>query len=206
MGAVWVLTGPLAAGKSTVAGLLACHGARILDADAVVHRLLAGDAQLQSDLRELLGEEIFAADGVPDRGRIAERVFGDASLRRALEALLHPRVLADLGREAAAWRQSGSGLLVLEVVLWFQQEDPPFAVDGVILVTAPRELLLARAAARGRLDPEELERRLAAQGDWERWRQRADRVLDTDCSREELEARVKRLHVSLLAEEDPASQ
>ena len=100
-------------------------------------------------------------------------------------------------------RARGSGLLVMEVVLWFQLSQRPFAVDGVLLTWAPPERLVERVAARSGLAAHDVARRLAAQGDWERWTAQADRVLNTDCDLAELERRVRVLLPALLAAPAP---
>jgi len=200
MSAVWVLTGPLGSGKSTVADLLAEAGAAHRDADALGHRLLDGDAAVHAGLHRLFGDGVFDDAGRPRRPAIAARVFADPAKRRDLEALLHPPILAALRREADVWRREGAGLLVLEVVLWLQQRQTPFGVDGVMLTWAPEPVLLDRVARRDGLGPEEARARLAAQGDWPALKARADRVLDTDCPREVLRDRVRELYRALVPE------
>lgn len=197
MGAVWVVTGPIGGGKSTVCRLFEQCGAAVLDADALVHRLLARHEEVHAGLRTLFGESVFDAAGKPERRRIGHRVFEDPPLLGKLEALLHPHVLDELSLKAADWRRSGAGLLLMEVVLWFQQETSPFPVDGTLLVWAPRQRLLERVVGRSGLDPEEVARRLDSQGDWDRWTGEADRVLNSDCDLDELERRVRAMLPSL---------
>lgn len=198
-GRVWVVTGPIGSGKSTVCRLFGEGGATVLDADALVHRVLARHEEVHAGLRRLFGEAVFDAEGRPDRRLIAARAFAEPALLTQLEALVHPHVLTELADKAADWQAGGQGLLVIEVVLWFQLAARPFAVDGVLLTWAPRERLIERVATRGGVDAAAFARRLGAQGDWERWTAQADRVLNTDCSLAELERRVRALLPTLLA-------
>ena len=193
MGRVWVVTGPIGSGKSTVCRLFADCGATVMDADAMSHRLLARHEEVHRGLRELFGEAVFDQDGRPDRQLIGRRVFEQPVLLTRLEALLHPHVLAELGGKAEDWRAGGGGLLLMEIVLWYQQESAPFPVDGVLLTWAPRERLVERVVGRSGLDPAEVGRRLDTQGEWDRFSAEADRVLNTDCELDQLAERVRTL-------------
>jgi dephospho-CoA kinase len=186
MGAVWVLCGPLASGKSTVATYFAEAGASVMDADRVVAELLAEDLHVQESLRDAFGPDVFDEFNKPDPAAIAARVFADEPARARLEGILHPSVLERLGEEARQFREKPGGILLLEIVLWMKLDPAPFPVDGVCVTLAPPEKLISRATARDGLVEDAARARLAAQAGWEEWATRADVVIDTDCSREAL--------------------
>ncbi len=71
------ITGGIGAGKSTALESFRRHGAATVSSDEIVHHLLATDPEVKEKLVERLGEEILGDDGVPDRERIAIRVFKD---------------------------------------------------------------------------------------------------------------------------------
>ena len=77
------ITGGIGAGKSTALASFRRHGAATVSSDEIVHHLLATDPDVKEALVERLGEDILGEDGVPDRERIAHRVFKDR------EALLY---------------------------------------------------------------------------------------------------------------------
>src|SRR5438067_9864869 len=95
MGYCWAmfvigLTGSLGMGKSTAARFFAEEGVPVHDADAVVHRLYAGEAVAAI-------EAVFpgvAKGGKVDRNKLAARVLDDPAALKTLEAIVHPLVHA----------------------------------------------------------------------------------------------------------------
>jgi dephospho-CoA kinase len=181
------LTGGMAAGKSTVARLMAELGCTVVDADRLVADLYRPGQPGATSIAELFGREVLAPDGAVDHRALAARAFADPAARRRLEGAIHPLVrerFVALAREAA-------GIVVLEATLLVEANWAD-AFDVVVTVEAPRELRLERAVARG-LSPAEAERRLVAQGDGEARRRRADRVLVNDGDAAALRREVERL-------------
>jgi dephospho-CoA kinase len=139
------ITGGIGAGKSTALASFRRHGAATVSSDEIVHHLLHNDPDVRKALVERLGEEILGPDGLPDRERIAVRVFKDRAALDFLEKLLHPLV----SREYLAWREQLAALpepprvCVTEVPLLYEVgADERF--DKVVVVTAPAKLREAR--------------------------------------------------------------
>ena len=65
------LTGNIATGKSTVMRLAAQQGALTLDADKVVHEIMADDPSMQAAIAVAFGPEVRRADGSIDRAALA---------------------------------------------------------------------------------------------------------------------------------------
>ncbi|MEO0531092.1 MAG: dephospho-CoA kinase [Planctomycetota bacterium] len=178
---VFGLTGGIASGKSFVAGLLAEHGAVVLDADRHAHAVLR-TPEVQAALVQRWGTAIVDADGELRRGEIARRVFGTEESafaeRRYLEELVHPRVRERLEADLAAAEQGGAPAAVLDVPLlieagWAER------CDVVLFVDTPKEFREARAAERG-WSPEDLAAREAAQTPLAAKRTKADFVVPGD--------------------------
>lgn len=185
------LTGGLASGKSTVARWLGELGATVLDADRLVAELYAPGGAGAEAVRRLFGAEMLAGGGEVDRARLAARVFADDAARSRLEQAIHPLVrarFAELSREA-------EGIWVYEATLLVEAgRGDDF--DLVVSVEADAERRLAWAIERG-MDAESARARLAAQGDGEARRRRADRVLRNHGSLAELRASVEALYAEL---------
>lgn len=139
------ITGGIGAGKSIALECFRRHGAATVSSDEIVHHLIATDPDVKRELVERLGDEILGPDGVPDRERIARRVFGDAEALDFLERLLHPLV----SREYMTWREQLAALpnpprvCVTEVPLLYEV-GAEARFDKVVVVTAPAKLREAR--------------------------------------------------------------
>jgi dephospho-CoA kinase len=154
------LTGSIAGGKSTAAGILRGMGCLVIDADADAKAALD-----RPDVRQSLvawwGPKILASDGTVDRKTVAGIIFENTDERARLERLVHPivrRSRADMIARAAA---EGREVVVADVPLLYEA-GVDAECDAVIFIDAPRETRLARVASRG-WDEAEMTRREAAQ-------------------------------------------
>jgi dephospho-CoA kinase len=143
------ITGGIGAGKSTALESFRHHGAATVSSDEIVHHLLATDPEVKRALVERLGDEILGEDDVPDRERIALRVFKDRAALDFLETLLHPLV----SREYMSWREQLAQLpnppdvCVTEVPLLYEVGAEK-RFDKVVVITAPPKLREARRGGR----------------------------------------------------------
>ena len=181
------LTGPMGAGKSTVGGMLRELGAKVLDADALVH-----DEQLRgtvgySAIIQQFGTKILDEEKEIDRTKLAAEVFGDPMKLQRLERILHPRVISRV-LEARAMLPDDAVLVVEAIKLL--EGDLRKACDRVWVVVAPHETMIERLAARG-MRPRVAELRLATQLSEERFRAAADTVIVNDGDRERTRERVR---------------
>ena len=145
MGPVTVaVTGPFASGKSTFVRLLGDLGAETVSADALVHDLLANDAETVERIAQRFGEGVRGAAGI-DRERLGAAVFGDELALADLEAILHPLVRRETMRRAAA---SEAEVFVAEIPLLFEGESP-YVFDYTVAVVTPEERRRGWSAERG---------------------------------------------------------
>jgi dephospho-CoA kinase len=183
------LTGNIAAGKSTVAALLADHGATIIDADLLAREALAPGSPGLAAVIAQFGPVLLRPDGTLDRAALRQRVFADASAREALNAIVHPEVRRrrDAAVQAAVAR--GDQIIISDIPLLFEVGlEGEF--DGVILVDAAPEVRLARLVGERGLSAEEARRMIDAQWPSDRKRQGATWIIDNNGPRDALVARV----------------
>lgn len=206
------LTGGIGSGKSTVAALLAAHGAVVIDADRIAREVVEPGQPALADIVAAFGDGVLRADGTLDREALADIVFADEAARRRLEAITHPRIGERIWQRTAAIEreEAADGRTRILVV------DHPLLVEtgqadhypAVVVVVAPEDVRVARLVARGVREPDARarirsqagdEQRLAAAthvidnaGDLDQLRRQVDAVWE-ELSRAALEAGDSRL-------------
>jgi dephospho-CoA kinase len=170
------LTGGIGSGKTSVAKWFRSKGVPVLDADAAVHRLFAGDQNMIRLLEREFGTAIVQ-EGRIDRAVLGGIVFADRGARTRLEKIVHPLVLQALRGEQAVLRDAGEKLCVWDIPLLFEMVAPvPFGEVWVVWV--PEEIQMQRVRQRNRLDDSEIKARLDAQLPLAKKRELADTVID----------------------------
>lgn len=154
------LTGGIATGKSVVAGLLRDRGFPVIDADRAARDVVAPGTPGLEEVVARFGRGVLGPDGGLDRQALGRLVFADGEARRALEALLHPRVRAVIDGFFAHLPDGAPG--VAEIPLAYETGWGA-RFDCVVVVACRPETQRARLMARDGLTTGEAEQRLAAQ-------------------------------------------
>jgi len=174
------LTGGIGSGKSTVAALLAGHGAAVIDADAIARQLTASGGAAIETIAEQFGAHFITAQGALDRDRMRELAFADPAAKRQLEAIIHPLVGQETWRQASAARAAGHACLVFDVPLLVESATWRQKVDHVLVVDCLAETQIARVMARNALSRAAVKAIMANQSQRLRRLQAADSVIFND--------------------------
>ena len=154
------LTGGIAAGKSTVAAHWVSLGAVEIDADVLAREVVAPHTLGAAEVRAVFGDAVFDPDDVLDRKALAAQVFGDATKRAALEAIIHPLVRQRSAAEISS--APADAIVVYNVPLLVEAEvDLPF--DLIVTVEAPHDKKIERMMFHRGMTAEEATARIAAQ-------------------------------------------
>jgi dephospho-CoA kinase len=183
------LTGGIASGKSTVAGMLRELDCAVLDADTLGHELLERGQEAREEVIREFGQEILDTNGNVDRGKLGQIIFADARKRARLNQILHPRIL-DVVRKwfAAQGHPGGPDLAVVEAAL-IMEAGYNRELDRVIVCWCPPAQQLQRLLERG-MTTEQAQLRIAAQMPMEEKRRLGDETIDCSGSLEETERQV----------------
>jgi len=179
-------------GKSAAAEHFARSGIPVFNADACVHRLYEGQAVAAI-------EDAFPGvtrEGRVDRKLLGQQVTGDPERLQELESIVHPMVVKaeiDFLREH---ERKGARMAVLEIPLLFETGAEK-RVDVTIVVSAPGDVQRERVLARSGMTAEKLEHLLARQLTDKERRARADFVINSGTSLNEMHANLDQLIESL---------
>src|SRR5215210_486991 len=181
------LTGGIGSGKTTFAGLLAEHGAQIIDADALGRDALEPGRPAWSSVVDQFGEEVLVPGSMAvDRKKLAGIVFSDKNKLVALNAIVHPVIFAGIAEALERLRNSKSIAVVDAAILVETGMDE--TVDVLIVVTAGERLRVGRLLRKG-LSKADIEARMAVQRPQEELVARADIVVSNNGSMEDLATR-----------------
>jgi dephospho-CoA kinase len=188
------LTGGVASGKSTVSAMLADLGAVIVDADILAREVVARGTEGLSEVVAEFGPEVLTDDGALDRSALGTLVFADADRRRALEAIIHPRVRARAAEiEAAAPPDS----VVVHDIPLLAETGQADSFDAVIVVDVPNDVQLDRMVRLRGMTPEDAQARIDAQASREDRLALATYVVDNTGTLEQLRRRVAEVYAAL---------
>lgn len=175
------LTGGIGSGKSTVAGLLARHGAAVIDADAISRQTTAPGGAAIEAIRQVFGAELIGLDGALDREQMRTLAFSDASARQRLEQIIHPLVGLETQRQAEAATRAGTRCIVFDIPLLVESQQRWRArLDQVLVIDCSPETQITRVMLRSQLPRSEIERIMGQQVDRVHRLRAADHVICND--------------------------
>jgi dephospho-CoA kinase len=153
------ITGGIGTGKTTVCKVFETLGIPVYYADYWAKWLIEHDTELVGDITALLGPDAYQL-GVYNRAYVAQIVFQDKAKLAALNALVHPAV----ERHSRAWhaQQTHVPYTLKEAALMVESGSHRH-LDGLVVVTAPEPLRIARVMARDGLEAAAVRARMANQ-------------------------------------------
>lgn len=185
------LTGGIGSGKSTVAKTLVGLGAVLIDSDAIAREIaLPGGVAIAALLAEF-GADVLDANGGLNRARMRELAFADSTVKRRLEAILHPLIGIETERRAAA---AGTKVRVFDVPLLVESTRWRSRVNKVLVVDCSDATQIARVTQRSGWSVDMVQAVIAQQASREKRRACADAVIHNDgISADELAQQVSSL-------------
>jgi dephospho-CoA kinase len=170
------ITGGIATGKSTFVECLGelLPGATFFDADQATHALL-NRQQLQKQIRREFGGQVFSTAGDLNRTKLRAIVFADATKKRALERILHPRIRRQWRTEAKEHRNSPT-FFFADIPLLYETGGESLC-DRVVVVACSQKVQMARLRKRMSIKSADARQMINSQMPLEEKIRRADHVV-----------------------------
>ena len=179
-----VITGGIGSGKSYVCRILEKQGIRVYDCDAEAKHLMRTDAELQTGLKQLVGEEVYSADGILQKPVLAQFILTSEANKQAVNDVVHPAVARDFEQSDCEWMESA--------ILFDSGFDRRTHFDKVVCVLAPVDVRLQRIMQRDHISQEKAQQWIDAVMPQEELIARSDYEIVNDGERD-VEAQVVHL-------------
>lgn len=198
------LTGGIASGKSTVAGLFEKLGVPVIHTDKLARKVVEPGSAGLDRITAVFGSDILTPEGSLDRRQLRELVFADASRRNELEEILHPLIRKEMEAELASL-PSGTPYAIVEIPLLAETGEAD-SYDRVLVVDCEESVQRERLMSRDEVDEQAADDALNSQASREERLAMADDVIDnSSLSLDELTRRVMSLHEKYLQQSASAS-
>lgn len=166
------ITGGIGSGKSYVCRLLEQRGIEVYDCDAAAKRLMRTSDKLQQQLKALVGDAVYSADGVLQKPVLAEFLLASEANKLALNDVVHPAVADDFAASGKQWLESA--------ILFESGFDRRIAFDHIVCVTAPRQVRIQRIVKRDNITPQRAAEWIDVQMSQQEVAQRSDFCIQND--------------------------
>jgi dephospho-CoA kinase len=188
------ITGGISTGKSTFCDYLReiIPAAKFFDADRAAHSL----AELPEVKQEILGEfgrEVFSPEGDLNRAKLRAIILTNATKRRSLEQILHPRIRRQWMAQAERHRNSPD-FFFADIPLLYETGGETLC-ERVVVVACSHKVQLDRLVKRISLKGSEAEQMINSQMPLEEKIKRADHVVWNNGDRATLMEQAKSLVV-----------
>ncbi len=184
------LTGGIGSGKSTVSSMLEARGAEIIDADVITRDVQKPGSPVVLAIAARFGDDVLDVDHGLLRARLAEIVFKDPDALRALNAIVHPAVGAEINRLIRLLASSNK-VVVLDIPLL--TENPRSELQGKIVVDVPPDVQVDRLVRYRGFTEEDARARIERQASREERLKDADFVIDNSGAVEDLDQQLSSL-------------
>jgi len=195
---VVAITGGIASGKSEVSRRFEQLGIVVADADVFARTLVERGQPALEAIAARFGSDVLLADGRLDRGALRRIVFDDATARRDLEAILHPRIRSAMHAACVAANSPYAMAAIPLLTEGGGRATYPW-LARILVVDVPGDVQLQRLMQRDGSSREQAERILAAQASREQRLAIADDVIDNSGDIAALAPQVAALHARYLS-------
>lgn len=189
------LTGGIGCGKSTAVNAFQLLGASIIDADQISKDLVRSGNPALIEIMHVFGNDIVLGNGELNRAKLKEIVFSDPDALDRLEAIIHPKVKAEINRQIKA--STGGTYIIVDIPLLLEKNYTEL-FDRIVVVDCLPEQQISRVTQRDSLDKETIKSIIEKQVSRDIRLKAATDILDNSKNSKFLHSQVKKLHDSFI--------
>ena len=185
------LTGPIASGKNTVAGIFGRHKAYVIDVDNIGHKVISSQSQQWHEIVKTFGSHVLNRGGIVNRRKLAAMVFSDKKLLKKLNKIAHPAILKEVKTLIKKAKRLKRKFIIVNAAVLKEIGLIPY-VDYVITVLSSKDKRFKRLRIQGLARKEALLRINSQKSDRE-YKKIADFMIYNNKTKANLQKSVKEL-------------
>ena len=163
----------------------------MISADKIASQLADQDDNIKKQISKTFSEEVYLKSGLLDRKKVAKIVFQKDSLRKKLNAIVHPQVFRAIDSQVQKLSPAQrSPYVIIEAALIYET-GMDRRLNFTIVVDAGAESRIERVMARDGSSRKDVLDRMRSQMSVEKKLQEADFVIGNERSKSELLPKVK---------------
>jgi dephospho-CoA kinase len=187
------VTGSIATGKSTVAGMLEELGACTIDFDVLSRVVVEPGKPAWEDIVAYFGKQVLNEDRTLDREKLREIVFRDLEEKKKLEGFLHPRISEEFVKMVDDCTRKDPRAIIQAVVPLLIETHMQAFFHNILMVYATEEEQKCRLMARDGCSEEMAMNMIRSQLSVEEKKGYCDLIIDNTGPEKETRKQVEKL-------------
>jgi len=194
------LTGGIGCGKSTAVDAFRVLGVSIVDADQISKEMVKQGSEALDEISKTLGTDLLLENGELNRPLLKQKIFSNPQTLEQLEAILHPRIKAEIENQISAInaRNDSNDYVIVDIPLLVEKNYQDM-FDQIIVVDCFPEQQIQRVSLRDELSDSDIKRIIQNQASRTERNKVATEILDNTGDKETLLSQINRLHETLVA-------
>ena len=185
------LTGGIGSGKTTVSKKFqTLFNMPVIDADEINRDLLTRERSAYTEIVAAFGHAILTHNGDIDRRLLRQQIFSDSQSRHTLEAILHPRIRAEISRQMSTLT-SPYVLVVVPLLVELNMQDQ---FDRILVISTDVRHQVTRVSERDACSQQDVSKVIASQIKPAQRIQHADDVIENNGDLTRLDQQIQDLH------------
>ena len=185
------LTGGIGSGKTVASDHFATLGVPIIDTDVIARQVVEPNSPVLNQLVHEFGEQILKKSGELDRAELRKIAFSDRQNKKRLDEITHPAIQTEAKNQISIIT---TPYCILVIPLLKPDSSFTAQLDRILVVTADREIKIARVMKRNQISRDQVIAIMQNQITDEERLDFSDDVIENNETLEHVHTEVTKLH------------